>query len=60
LILHAANLSVTSAFGYYLGELKMRKLLALAFLAVALASGVSAHVYLIQPAHADPPGYNNC
>jgi hypothetical protein len=30
----------------------MRKLLALAFLAVALAGGVSAYAYLTQPAHA--------
>jgi hypothetical protein len=30
----------------------MRKLLVLAFLAVALAGGVSAYAYLVQPAHA--------
>ncbi len=34
----------------------MRRLLALAFLAAALASGVSADDYLIQPAHADCSG----
>ncbi len=34
----------------------MRRLLALAFLAAALASGVSAYDYLIQPAHADCSG----
>ena len=37
----------------------MRKLLALALLAVALAGGISAYVYLIQPAHADC-GAPNC
>ena len=31
----------------------MRKLLALAFIAVALAGGVSAYAYLAQPARAD-------
>ena len=31
----------------------MRKLLALAFRAVALAGGISAYAYLIEPAHAD-------
>ena len=32
---------------------QMRKLLALAFRAVALAGGISAYAYLIEPAHAD-------
>jgi hypothetical protein len=31
----------------------MRKLLALAVIAVALAGGVSAYAYLIEPAQAD-------
>jgi hypothetical protein len=37
---------------YACWEVQMRKLLALAFPAVALAGGVSASAYLIQPAHA--------
>ncbi len=36
----------------------MRKLLALAFIAVALAGGVSAYAYLSEPAHADCTGSN--
>ena len=35
----------------------MRKLLVLTLVAVALAGGVSAYVYLVQPAQAD---CNNC
>jgi len=36
----------------------MRKLIALALVAVALAGGISAYAYLTQPAHADCSG--NC
>ena len=38
----------------------MRKLLALAFIAVPLAGGVSAYAYLIRPAHACGDGSGGC